>query len=172
MQLNPKVEAMAKAEQKKEDEQRLEALSTRDRLMRDLTRHTVKVMLSEDSNDFVEIRLLSPAEQRWLADLSTQFKTIIDRLGRLGKKPVDSDERKAKRDREIGRINEEANRLIDEQLHFLAKICVDPELDHDFWKAGEGFANDVPTLILAEALGQSSRVSGERTSQARKFRSD
>lgn len=67
---------------------------------------------------------------------------------------------------ELKKIEEEAADLLDRLYRKVGDVCVDPSLNFEYWKRGEGFNVDVPFRILAEVL----RLSGEAQKEIVFFR--
>jgi len=113
----------------------------RERLMRRLLYRVVEVEFEDDQGKFtIPIRLLSPAERRRLFEIQYRFTQLQNEINR-----VDKEEK-------LNMLREELERIDDEICRFLEKICIDPDLDFEFWKRGEGFSMDVPAKLLSEAI--------------------
>jgi len=115
-------------------------LSIKQRLLNRLRFRTVPVPFEDESGKFfIEVRLLSPSEQRRLFGIQQELAKLIKQIGE-----ADS-EKKQKT------IQKKIETLDDQACEFLGRICVDPELNKDFWKQGEGFSVDVPAKLIHEA---------------------
>ena len=69
--------------------------------------------------------------------------------------------------KEISKLEKKGLVLLQKLYAAAGKLCVDEELDAEFWKVGKGFSVDVPIKILQTVL-TASATTGE---QIRKFRS-
>lgn len=119
--------------------------SIKQRLLNRLRFRTVPVSFKDEFSEFeIEVRLLSPAEQRELFNIQRE-------LSELGGKAAEADTQAKQK-----AVQEKLEALDDKACEFLGRICVDPELDKEFWKRGEGFSADVPAKIFREVMRLSS----------------
>lgn len=135
-----------------------EVLSIRERLERRLKTRTIKVQFSDDLGDFdVEIRLMSPEEQRNLMKLYSDLSGYL----KVQSPQKDSTE-------EAQKLLDRGTELLNQIYELAGYLCVDKELDANYWKQGSGFNIDVPLQIIRAAISESQKVE----EQARKFRTD
>ena len=136
---------MAEKEAKREKEELHKQLSIKERLLRRLRYRTVPVVFEDEGGEFtVEVRLLSPVDQRKLYQIQQE-------LGRLTKQIV-----KANTTKKQNAVQKKIEKLDDQTCEFMEKICVDPELNKEFWKRGEGYSVDVPAKLIREVMRLSS----------------
>ncbi len=164
--------ARANESETKSDEDDAKALSTRQRLMRHLNRETTLFMLSDDPEDYVELHLISPAEQQWVRELIGQFQNVIDEARRItvNLAKAKSKKKRAELKKQGDKLGEDAERLLDYQLHLVAALCVDPELDFNYWKSGSGFMGQMASTLIGHVLRSSREAAVTRIRDARFFR--
>lgn len=164
----------AEAGERKVQEDAEHVLSTRERLMRHLNRETTKYFLSDDDNDFIELHLLSSSEQRWVRELVGQFQELLERARKLTERlaKADTDRKRNKLQKDVDKLNAEAQKLLEYQLYLLSAICVDPELNFEYWKNGSGFFGQLPSILIAHVIRFSRESVVSRISDARFFRRD
>lgn len=131
---------------KKEETRKNQQISQiKEKLRKRLLERVIDVEFeSSDGNFMIPVRLLSPAEKNRLLELRTKFQVSLAKLAETTE-PA-----------EIEKINEDADDMDSEICQVLSEICVDPELDFEFWRKGEGFSADVPAKLIAESLRLSS----------------
>lgn len=136
----PAFQKLYERDKAKETADVAEQLSIKTRLLNRLKFRTVPVPFEDADGKFtIEIRLLSPAEQNGLL-------RIQQKLSEVTKKITTS-----KTAKEQEAIRKTIDKLNDQTCALLGNICVDPELDKEFWKLGEGYNVDVPQKLLTEA---------------------
>jgi hypothetical protein len=161
---------VARAEKAEGEQEKQKIVSARDRLMQYLNNQTEKVMLSDDEDDFIEIRLLTPKEQTFLTDLSVEMTNIQREIDDVRREPVKTKKAITKKNKNLQTLIDKTNKLLEQQVIFLSAICVDSELNYEFWTDGDAYPAFLPTLLLGEALRRSYSSTRERIAQARFFR--
>lgn len=130
----------------------VDSMTVRQRLERRLHKKTVSVSFKDDLGEFtVEIRLMSPNEQKNLMGIYQKLNAY------LAKKP---------KKETAQNLLVEGTKLLEEVYSMAGYLCVDSDLDADYWKAGEGFNIDIPLKIIRTAISESQKVE----QQTRKFR--
>lgn len=157
-------ELAEKEEQQQEPElDKKTASNIRERLLQRLRTQTVKVPFEDSSGTFyVEARLLSPNEQQQILQLQIELSRYRMQMTSAAK-PEDKtyDEKRLLEEAEKGK------ELMKRFYDWVGEICVDPQLDGNYWNSGVGYSIDVPIKIMAEALKQS-RTFRENVSSFRK----
>lgn len=121
---------------------------TQQRLLKRLQNSTAQVPFFDGDEEFhVEVRLLSPSEQQLILQL--QIK-----LGQFKRKMMKADKLQPE---EIEKAVSEAQKLLEQLNWWVAEVCVDPELNQEYWSTGTGFNSDVPAHILAETVKASQK---------------
>jgi hypothetical protein len=163
---------VARAERTEGEEEKQKIVSARDRLMRHLNNQTFKIQLSDEDDDFIEVRLLTPQEQLFITDLSNRLTLQQRKLSTLRTSDTKTAKARKKRDTQIQEVIAETEKLFDQQNFFLAAVTVDKDLDFEFWKDGSGYPSYLATYILGESLRRSYDTTRERVAQAKFFRND
>lgn len=126
----------------------VESLSVRDRLLRRKEYNTVTVALKDDLGDInIELRLLSPEEQTELIELYSDLVAYQLEAKNIPKGDAAKKEMMKKGDSLVGCL-----------YGWVGKICVDPELNEEYWKKGSGFTIDVPLALLKTVMSESQKV--------------
>ena len=129
------------------------SLSIRSRLMRRLKHNTVQVRFEDDLGGFeIEARLLSPSEQNEIASLLIHLISVSGRLDA---------QQKRQDTRGIDGLKKQSEALLNKIYRIAADICVDPQLDFAYWKAGKDYNIDVPIQVIAESYRASQRLSAD-----------
>jgi len=152
-----KFKKIAEADEAKEKAELIEALSAKDRLLRRLRFQTVQVPFTDDLGEFtIEARLLSPSESRRVSDLRMKLYKLSNQL------------RSGKSEKELNKLKKESEDVVSELYEIVGAVCIDPDLDAEYWKTGSGFNLDVPLRILDAVSG----VSPAEAEATKKFREE
>jgi len=135
----------AKQPEEIEDAKKLaENLTIQQRLMRRLHTRTAKIPLQDDLGEFyVEVHLLSPAEQEEIRGFYQKLTAVSEDLDKAIANP---------NEKLIKQLTRKSTKLLDKLYHYAESVCVDPSLNYEFWKTGEGFLASDPSRIVSETL--------------------
>lgn len=139
-------ELTARAEQTdKETEETIKnQLTVREHLLKRKRNAIVQIKLNDGEDDFViETMLLSPKEQTDIISLQIKMATFKRRI------------LKAKTDKQVADIARKSTELLSQFYGWAGKVCIDPELNEEYWQAGKDFTIDVPLQIIRETLAAS-----------------
>jgi len=124
--------------------------SIKQRLLR-RQQQPVSVTFTDDLGEFaIAIRLLDPAEQQELMQLQNKLLLVQVELEKARGENQGLDL--------LRTLASKAQATLNELYEYAGKICVDPELNEAYWKAGRGFTADVPITLIREAITRSQQV--------------
>jgi len=136
-----------------------ETLTVRERLLRRKEHNTVFVEFADDLGAFkIEVKLLSPAEQNEVLKMYGELVAYQNSV-----KDISKDDKDAQKE-----FAEKGTAVMGKLYGWIEKICVDPELDAEYWKAGADYNIDVPLTLLRFAMSESQKASED----IRSFRSN
>lgn len=125
------------------------ALSIRERLLKRKKNAIHNIKISDGDEEFyIPIHVLDQKEQQEIIALQIRL---------AGYRNL---EKEQKTKEEMEKTIEDGRKLIDQFYKWVARVCVDPELDEEYWKRGVGFTTDIPIMIIREAV-EASRKSTE-----------
>lgn len=151
-----KLEARAQKDEKKDEIDEETAMNTRELLLKRLKGSTIKVPFKAGDTEFnIEVRVLSPAEQSEIMKIQVELIQFRSKMQAL-----------PKGQKNAAKVAKTGQALLGKFYSWVGKICVDPNLNAEYWKKGEGFSIDVPLKLMSAAVSQSQ----DYTKQIRSFR--
>lgn len=146
--LKETLEELALKREKKELGNEKVHKTARQLLLSRLKTITAQVPIVSGAEDFtIEVRLLSPLEIEQILGLEQRLIKYQGEVPKVDIKDVEAQKALA----------EKGKNLLTELYRWAGRICVDPELNEDFWVKGEGFNLDVPPKIVKGAVDLSQK---------------